>query len=321
MCDDIVIPESELDLTTFKSTVSPSELTPLLESGPESKEQAMQTKLTISFTPEAVEMVKTLAIALENHVAFQEYLFRVDPLQISEFDRVFEKRLAMLVVTNVRKQDLTFRTYLITKSQVETEVEIFFRLVIQISCDTFPSEEDPRHLFDGYPLHLLATTCSVDYPYAHMIGESVKHLIMMRKSYSHFLPAILYNVLEGNVPLTGHHNSPLMPNELEAIYRYLGSRKSMYVHILLNSLYEVSQQKEIVTKFPMSADDIILLCKSAWVFLLLFGAGQNSMKQIVIPANTPVDSTCSELFTEDLVPMRAGNAMASVTTVVTPLQI
>lgn len=222
------------------------------------------------FHPEAIISIRYLAPALELHTVFNEFVKNSMPYIIPELRSIFEQKLATTIRTNIcTKRNLT-RYYTIYEDDVIGEVNDMLKYAMQRGCTFIPSDQTISYMLDGYPINLLSNVCDVKSCYAHTIGEATRKFIIVRNSQPQFLPSALYNVIEGKCPLTGYPDSPLTKDELEALYRYLGTRKSIYVNILLNCLCELKYCDNLIESAFLTEDELISLCQSSWLFLFLW---------------------------------------------------
>jgi len=239
----------------------------------------------ISFGIEAVELFKRLSEVLEIHSVFRDIVGNsVElPLLIPEFDRIFEQKLAMYISLCIRdrieKKWLNGNIYIVTEEDVIIEINKLIKFVMNEALNSFPSENTIKCMLDGYPITLLSKICNSKPVYAHIMGESIRCLVELRATHKNWVPLELAGNLEGNTPLTGDPKSPLDDMELDALYRYIGIRKSMYIHILLNSLFEFNQHNIYIQKCIMTENEIITICKSTWFYLFLFAYEQNIAKR------------------------------------------
>jgi hypothetical protein len=227
---------------------------------------------TVTFYMTAIVLLKRLTRYLEIHSAFREVIDPMKSLKIAELDREFEQKMAMYISLNIEnaKQSIkSVRFYMITEIDVIVEINILIKTVLHNAYHSFPSENNIQNLRDGYPINILMAICNTKMTYARVIGESVRKFIELRRTYPTLLPPELSNIIEGNLSLTGQPNSPLTLSELEVLYKYLGVRKNIYVHILLNCLYEFSQHDKFMKKIHLTEEEIIILCTSSWLFLFL----------------------------------------------------
>lgn len=226
----------------------------------------------INFYGNAIILVRKLAPYLEKHLLFRELIHGYQPIIIPEFEHEFEQKFAMLIALNVIKRKWYETICAITNSDVMIETNIILMDMINKSCTGIITEDSIEYLLDGYPIALLSDICRARKYHVHIIGESVKRFIIIRKKYPFLLPAELYNVIDSVVPLVGDDKSPLTQNELLALYRYLGTRKNIYIHTMLNCLFELSHKIEVFDNSSINEEDLIIIMKSSWLFLLLWTA-------------------------------------------------
>ena len=262
----------------------------------ESQARDLRPEMSISFYLSAIPVLKRIAAALEPHASFRQVVEYMRQLDICELDRIFEKKLAMYISINIKDRFLnesgdrepitlalpaarlpTSGLYLISEEDIMVEINGLITMVLDKAYSTFSIQDGIQDLLDGYPLNLIMNLCKTTRTYACIMGESVKRFITLRQTDKTFIPKELFNVIEGMVPLTGHPNSPLTQEELSALYKYLGSRKSIYVNILLNCLYEWARddytlllQHNFVQRSQLTEEEIIMICNSSWLFLILF---------------------------------------------------
>ena len=225
-------------------------------------------KVSILFIPNAISLLKRLAEVLEIHSMFRDAIQNKELFITKELDRFFEQRLATYIKDKIR-------TYIITEDDVINGINILIKDVFHKSYDTFPSEKGHDNMLNSYPITLLSKVCNVRRTDAHIIGESVRGFVGIRRDHKKWLPPELINIIQGYIPLTGHSNSPLTVDELEALHRYLGSKKNIYVHMLLNSLFEISQDIKVLNQDRLTENNILTICKSSWVYLVLLAASQS----------------------------------------------
>lgn len=236
------------------------------------------------FQPEAIALIRRLASAFDIHPAFCDAIEKFRSAELPIFERDLEQRLAGFLL------DETKETHTITEEHVMACCNALCKIIITWAYTMFPPESDPEAVKNSYPLMLVANMCKISHFYSRILGECVKHIIALRTTYPDFLPRELYNVIEGLTPLTGSPNSPLTCMELTALHNYLGSRKSIYVHIFLNSAFELEQQIKILQQDRLTEFEMITLCKSSWFFLFLLGAVQNSTRKDE-PITTSLEET------------------------------
>jgi len=180
---------------------------------------------------------------------------------------LFDQKLATILFKN---------KMLISHYDVITEVNAFVKKMLLAAIKEFPSENSTQSIVESYPVFLASEVCGTSRAYSHIIGECVKKLILFRKTYTNWLPEELYPVIESNITLTGQEKSPLSKNELEALYAYLKCKKSIYVHIYLNSLYEIGRDCDLLGKI-MDEEELYTFCNSSWLYLIFFHHSQFSV--------------------------------------------
>jgi len=232
-------------------------------------------KFTVEFTYEALVIIREMAEAFESHCAFKGYLDKSKPLVIPELERVYEQKLGMYIIEKILPEG--GKELIVTETDVIYCVKILYNKILEWGYNNFKSEDTIEGLVDRYPISLVSNITKVPSIFAHMIGESVKRLVEVRNEHPDYLPKQLHNVMSGYTPLTEGENALLTKTELEAMYRYLGTKKSLYVHIVVNCLYQVSQELKYIFSPNLDIKDILIQCRSPWLFILLFGASQNNI--------------------------------------------
>jgi len=236
---------------------------------------------TVVFTMEAIEIIKRLSEHLEPHAPFRDYIEKLSPILLPELDRFFEQKLAMYISLNIKNRqeynynvfgDITHHTnniLTITDNDVIHEVNVLVHVVLNLCYRTLPPEGTLSHMLDGYPLSLLSKVCGSNILNSHIIGESMRRFVQIRKTHKHWLPLNLQMATFENCPLVGESNSPLDMAELEALYRYLDTKNSLYVTMLLNCIFELREHDKILKSHIMDPESIIKLCGSSWLCLFL----------------------------------------------------
>lgn len=220
------------------------------------------------FINDDIDIFKRLARDLEPHFIFWELINNMKPLLIPEFDRIFEQKLVMYISINIKNRNPTVGSYIMTKDNIIYEINNLVQETIDSIYSTFPTENSVKFLLDGYPLLILTNICNSCSIHAHTMGESIRKFIEKRNTHPGWFPKELINITNGNTPLTGYSSSPLNNDELEALYRYVGSRKNIYIHMLLNALFELSEHSKLLQE-DITEDTISIICKSSWLYLLL----------------------------------------------------
>jgi len=235
----------------------------------------MAKNMGISFHNGSIKLLKRIAEVFERHVIFREIVEDAGQLIIEGLDKIYEKKLAMFMSINVMKRKNVVLYYIMDDDDIIDESNRMVKVIFRESYNTFASDRTIEYLLDGYPIGLIAKICNTEHDRAHIMGECVRTFIELRDMGMYNIPKELYNVIEGNYPLVGHEKSPLNEAELNAIYRYLGSRKTIYVHILLNCLYEMTEHNIIMNNERLLEEDLKTICNSSWLYLFLIAANQN----------------------------------------------
>ncbi len=238
-------------------------------------EPESETLLFISFTREALGTLRRIGTAMYKHAWFELELGELEPLtlpgadDLDEIIELFCGRLAMYVavaIKNLRDPGyIKFFTWMITQHELIVECNMLWKRTFMSLFNLYPGMETIQYMLDGYPLSILKQVSrSVDEGDVHIMGECVRSLCsIMRFSKTSSLPDVLQidcgTQLEGNV---------LTKLEVEALYRYIGCRKSYYVHLLLQILFEQSKQKTLSVNI-MNEGQILELCSSVWVYVFL----------------------------------------------------
>jgi hypothetical protein len=254
---------SEIEMSEF---ISMAEFVPTIQDNLIAPEYDIF--LTISYTKEALECLRRLSSALEKHEVARDILENIDQSYVPGLDRIFEQKLAMYVKMRVRSNK-EWDIYIVTYDDVIDEVNNLIRSMFCTTARTNVNDRNIYHMLIAYPMQILSTVCVSDFSHSYVMGESVKKLIEIRKTNTKWLPVEVQLCAQGNTNLVGADNSPLTEMELEALYRYLGSRKQIYVHILLNSLFELSRDKSMLDGIYLTEDQIIKICGSSWFYLFL----------------------------------------------------
>ena len=229
--------------------------------------------IIVSFSIEAVNLLKKMCQLLEIHSLFNEMIKDHLPIDGSEFTKFFDRKMAAFLASriasrrmiSINNQDIMLIDY----NDIIIAINELINHGIYRGVRRLPPEDTIIHMLDGYPITLVSNICNIDRYYVHYIGEAIKNLIKIRRICVEFLPINLYPVIDSVIPLTGHKDSPLSQKELEALFRYLNSQKTLYVNILLNSVFELSQHVKYLNSIYMDEKKIIMILESSWYYLLL----------------------------------------------------
>lgn len=122
-------------------------------------------------------------------------------------------------------------------------------------------------LFEGYATNILCQTCFVTQDQVDVLMRCVRHYVSQKRT-RYEVPLELTGVIEKTIPLTGNDKSPLSEEELRAIQRLIGSKKSSHVHILLGSLYELGRDQVFFDQRVLTEGDFVKILTSPWMFLV-----------------------------------------------------
>lgn len=240
----------------------------------------------VSFTEEATEYIRIISEHMEQHGPFRDYLEKMDLISIPEFERNFEQKLAMYISLNIQNGIFMMddnNMLIISSENVTQEVTILLHKILNLCCKTIPTEESISHMLDGYPLSILADVCNTTKINSHILGESMRRFVQIRKTYKDWLPDNLQSSIIQNCSLVGEPKSPLNNIELDAIFRYLDTKSSLYVTILLNCLFELGEHGKFLRDFYMDIDTIIKICESSWLCLFLSTINCNIAQLVIDP--------------------------------------
>jgi len=193
---------------------------------------------------------------------FNKIFFRymVESVQQGDYlglDLEFEQKLARVTFEKLDKNFL----------EKEDVISCLFALLKEYLTMIFLEIESERAI--EYPLTSLFDGYYINQDQADTVARCVKTFSGIRV-HGDVIPTELFSVIENPIPLVGTDKSPLEKQELCALQRYLGSKRNIYVHILLGSLYEMNRHGELFNKNINTEQDIMTICNSTWLFLLSF---------------------------------------------------
>jgi hypothetical protein len=251
----------------------------------------------VSFTDLALELIKNISSLLVIHEWFISVMSNYAPLEVPLLHQDFEKRYAMFVALTIQQfcksQLSNASSYAVAYNDVMFCTNTFLTNTLYNLFALFPFNNTDLGIRDNYPLLLLCRVCGtgdrieniVD---AHVIGEAVKTLIEIRSKAGYKLRGS--NPLPNELLHTSIHplpnrlidvscglanELPLTREELGALKRYLGTKRNVYVHILLNTLYEITRPEMRMTISnctTLPIKQIELMCKSSWFCLFMMAA-------------------------------------------------
>jgi hypothetical protein len=229
-----------------------------------------EVTIDVALTLDAISVIRRFAEVIKEGVLFKEVVEDNDPLEITGLDGIFEQKLGMYIMSSILVGRSDIRSFMAYPNDIIRGINTLFSDILNIGYSTFLEED----LLDGYPIALLTKISGASRFHVNIIGESVRRIIEIRRSQPKWLPSELNNVMIGAVPLVGDKNSPLTERELDAVYRYLGVRKTLYVNILLNTLFELRQHENRLNRM-MTEEELCDVCRSTWVYLLQIASVQN----------------------------------------------
>ena len=223
---------------------------------------------TVVFTMEAINLIKLFSEKMEQHGVFRDFIEPFIMIEIPELERIFEQKLAMFISLKVKERK-NVGEIIICDSDVTKSVTLLIHDIINMGNEILPEEGTIAHMLDGYPILLLSKVCDTNTFNAHIMGESMKKFIQIRKTHKDWLPIGLEITIFENCELVGEEKSPLERYELDALFRYLNTNRSIYITMLLNCIFELREHERVLKCDNMKADDIIKVCNSSWLTLFL----------------------------------------------------
>jgi len=247
---------------------------------------------TLIYYIEAIKIITTVSKYLDKYESFRDVVKDLYPIMLPEFTLSFEQKLAMYIGSGLRDKIqegphkiIVDKGYIVMKVDALEQITRLIQCVLQIQGSTFPRENTIHHLLDGYPIQLLSKVCGTNLYNAHIIGESMRRFVEFNNIHytehkCNWFPSELQSSTVSNLPLTGNIHSPINEQELGALFRYLGTRRRIYVTMLLNCLHELASHEKILFSTCMTTEAIINLCESSWLHLFLFAAKRNIFRKI-----------------------------------------
>lgn len=223
----------------------------------------------LTFTSCAIGCIQRMAILLNEYELGQRLLKSYNPLNLlsTRFTTITEQRIVRIIYDQVIYDNVLCHT--VTDIDVISAIDfIITKIFYEAFCYT--NQSNITTMLDSYPLTLLCEICNVQFEHGLILGHNMKAFISSRNLIPNWLPKPFENLLGNTIPLTGHSKSPLTNCELEALFRYLGIRKRIYVELLLGCLFELGQYFNKMHLVSLSESDIINVCNSGWFYLLSF---------------------------------------------------
>jgi hypothetical protein len=244
--------------------------------------------INVFFSLDAIHMIKKITKYLSIHDNIYKYIYhfypirypRVDiPLNLVSLESIelkndFEQKLASFINTNAIREcyENNISNSIIEPYNVLCEIYDLINNLIVENFNTLQSEDEIATMLQSYTISILSSICKTNPNNSRLLGEAMKKFIILRNNFFISIPKELSDITEGFSELVGSEKSPLTPIELNSIHHYLGSDKNIYVHILLNCLFDqFNYYNEIDNSESLTSEEkLIFLCKSKWFFLFIF---------------------------------------------------
>jgi hypothetical protein len=178
----------------------------------------------------------------------------------------FVRRFATLLIINFQSPEKR----VFTVEEIVRFICEYINHIIHLSQLKYPNNDSIEVMLNSYPLTLISNISGLDFDNVFYLGEAVKRLIKIKKLTSFVLPDCLY-LLSSNTINLENDLYPLNRNELDALFRYLDSRKSIYIDIFLHAAHDLNYHMKLC-QGSASVDKLIEILESPWLYLYLFGA-------------------------------------------------
>jgi len=213
-----------------------------------------------NISDDVIKAIRIIGISLRKHIFFVKMIEPVIPMKVKGLTEIFDQKLLSHCIGKYIMNNYEIgKTLEFNLDDIVHQIHALTNEAFARVFKSFPLEKDDNN----YPLFLLSQVCDTDTFNSHLVGESVKHLIKIRKKYPTFLANEIHNMLGLNT------NLPLNDMEISALYEYLGVKKCIYIHILLNLLFDLKQYMKVLSKELIYFDEIKEIIDSHWFFLLL----------------------------------------------------
>jgi hypothetical protein len=224
----------------------------------------------VLFSQAAIDCVRRMSVLFENNDELKKLLSYYEPLNDPDFFTKNEQRLARMAF------DIANRRHNGDIKRVADDIDVIQACNILLSrlfglAYMLTDSNGVQALLDAYPITLLCQVCNVRFEQVLLLGEAMKHFIEFRNYAPSWLPPCFHELLDSHVPLTGHAESPITELELQALFRYLGTRKRIYVQFLLGSLSQLRYHEKGMTFDNLKEEDIMTIYNSSWLHLLCIG--------------------------------------------------
>jgi hypothetical protein len=233
-----------------------------------------ETSFTIVFPEETVALIKDITPYLVYYDQWKRALYEYETYDGVGFIEDAEMRLVMYIVLTLWSGDITVSDgkWVVTPKDTMECITKFINTMIAHTSSLLHGIDSIHYLLCAYPITVLSTVCHLPQWYAYIVAENLKSVIRKRHLYDLDLSYQLYNNIDTTVPLAGAPNSPLLEHELDAIFRYLGTRRRIYVNVLLKALYEFACDISVLTNTIVSSDHIKRVIMSSWIHILMIGS-------------------------------------------------
>jgi hypothetical protein len=243
----------------------------LLNSSSDSDEESF----VISYKEPAINAIIVLSTFIQKYFCMWELIKDYKPSLPEKFTSIIEQKIATYVATN--NYFINNESTLVTEDSVVNSFRVLILNVLTRQIGNYLVSHDQ------HAKSILKEIFDCQETFMDIILESIRFFIKIRKNHRSWLPVELWNVSENNI-YVDNEKCPIDKKELEILYKALGSRKYIYVKILLGSLYELSRHLNILqTKTNISIDDIMEISNSSWFPLFLFQTCNVKHFQYCIP--------------------------------------
>lgn len=206
-------------------------------------------------SPDEIDYIETLAAELAPYRYFQRLVARLPTSRVTSFSHPFAAKLALQL----------FLPSLFAVESIEVAATAVLTKALEQACRNLPEDCGVNSMTEGYPLALVATICGVTREHVHIVGSAIRLLVELCPDGA-AVPERLMAVGYNTIPLFGASNSPLSKTEFEAICAYLGSRRTLWVRILLQAVVDFEMYEY---DSSLSLPEILQLCRQSWVVVLL----------------------------------------------------
>lgn len=232
-----------------------------------------ETSITVVFPDETAAVIKDITPYLTYYDHWKRALYEYEQYDGIGFTDDAEMRFVMYIAMTVWNTNFTVTDgqLIFTVKDVMESATKFINMMIIHASSVLYDVDSIHYLLCAYPISVLSTVCCLPQWYAYIVAENLKMIIRKRDLYDLELSHQLYNNIDTTVPLTGAPNSPLHEHELDAIFRYLGTRRRIYVNVLLKALYEFACDIPVLNNSIVSNDHIKRVIMSSWIHILMTG--------------------------------------------------